>query len=131
MKRAFTLVELMVVTGIIVLLAAATVPQMRGVTADLRLREAADDVKLLLENSRRQAADSGVAVVVTRDDERLPSGVVCTMNGERAIVFPDGRIFDPDTAEPVFVRVTDERRVSWQVTTAGTCGALLVSRHEK
>jgi len=128
MKRSFTLIELMMVIGIAVLLAAVTVPGMRGIMADQRLRGAAEDVKLLLENSRHRAADNGDPVIIARDDERLPEYVECTMNSERTIVYPDGRIVDPETAGPAVIQVTDERGLAWRISTAGTCGAITLSK---
>jgi prepilin-type N-terminal cleavage/methylation domain-containing protein len=131
MKNAFTLVEIMVVMVVIVLLSAAAVPQMRGITADLRLRDTVEDVKLLLENGRRQAVDNGLAVIFTRDDQRWPCDISCMMNAERAVVFPDGRIVNEDTSNPVEIIITDGRGVSWLITTAGTCGAVTAIKLER
>jgi prepilin-type N-terminal cleavage/methylation domain-containing protein len=63
-RNGFTMLELMVVVGVIGLLAAAGVPSWRAVTANSRLREAAGDVADALVIARARAVASGDYFVV-------------------------------------------------------------------
>jgi len=61
---AFTMLELMVVVGILGLLAAAAVPSWRAMVANNRLRDAASDVLDALSLARARAISSGNHFVV-------------------------------------------------------------------
>jgi prepilin-type N-terminal cleavage/methylation domain-containing protein len=63
-RRGFTMIELMVVIGVLGLLAAAAVPSWRAVTANNRLRDAAGDVADAMAVARGRAIASGNYFVV-------------------------------------------------------------------
>jgi prepilin-type N-terminal cleavage/methylation domain-containing protein len=63
-RRGFTMLELMVVAGVLGLLAAAAVPSWRAVSANSRLRDAAGDLTDALVLARARAISSGNRFVV-------------------------------------------------------------------
>jgi prepilin-type N-terminal cleavage/methylation domain-containing protein len=97
-SRAFTLVELLVVMAAITLLAAITVPSIKGLLEGQKVRSASTMVKTHIESARARAMATGSPVAVML--ERNPNQV----NTVTALAI--GQIFPPYTGD-----VTDARGV--------------------
>lgn len=112
-RTGFTLLELIVVMGIMVIITAASVPSFMKFTKTARLRAGARDITTALRTARRLAITTRItrAVTVYLDDYTTPSGkntvtfyeTADTIKTQRAaanIYFTDDN--DPDAGELTF-----------------------------
>ena len=82
-RRGVTLVELLVVVGIMLLLAAITIPSMQGLTEGRRVREAARAVNVYFGRARSRAIESGRPCGVMFERlERQPNACVVLRQAE-------------------------------------------------
>ncbi|OPX18346.1 type II secretion system protein GspH [candidate division WOR-3 bacterium 4484_100] len=82
-KRGFTLIELMVVIGIISIIIAIAVPNFAGIQQRARIRSGAQQIAQDLRQIRERALSIGQRFLVTRPDDRhyqvtSPNGTVTT-----------------------------------------------------
>ena len=100
MRKGFTLIEIMLVAAAIVILMAATMPNLKGVTERLRLETAASHLAQQLRFAQQQAIVRDEDVVWTWDVERQQSQLyLITEERNESIIAPlneqrlQGRLF--------------------------------------
>ncbi|HRF01609.1 MAG TPA: prepilin-type N-terminal cleavage/methylation domain-containing protein [Pirellulaceae bacterium] len=72
-RTGFTLVEMLVVVGLVVVLAALAIPTVRMLTADLKVREAGRDLQSFVQDAQNAARSEGEAGIWIQRDPIAPN----------------------------------------------------------
>lgn len=72
-RPGFTLVEMLVVVGLVVVLAALAIPTVRMLTADLKVREAGRDLQSFVQDAQNAARSEGEAGIWIQRDPIAPN----------------------------------------------------------
>ena len=89
-RAAFTLVEMLVVMGIIVLLLAATLPALRGLNQSESRRGAVGNMMGVLDRARMMAISDGLATYVVFSCPTDPTQINADLRGRAYAIFEDG-----------------------------------------
>ena len=127
-RRAYTLLEILLVLALIALLMGAAVPLVSGFSREQKLRDVMRELLVMAKTARTDAMTTGrpsevifgkKAFALRRSDEKepgltssLPSGMAYTLRafGSEKSLKPDGQrwVFQPSgLCEPITVRVVD------------------------
>jgi len=122
-RQAFTLIEIMIVVGIIGLMAAISVPSLMAVMQKDGMRKAVGDVTDLLGAARAQAILKGQTTYVSfrPADNRLDSSI------DKSVTLPDGIAMEGIGINLMDFSKTEESRVRFFPN--GTCDELTLVLH--
>jgi prepilin-type N-terminal cleavage/methylation domain-containing protein len=124
--RAFTLIEIVIATAIMLVILLLAVPSLRGVLADKRLRRSLDAFNTLVNEARERSVTEHRAYLITLDGNNVDLRPEVLAKGEEPPP-PSSPFAGSDTVKMIFpAALTKEQPNEWIFWPSGTCEPAIV-----
>lgn len=125
--RAFTLIEIVIATSILLVILLMAVPSLQGVLADKRLRHSLDEFNKLVNEARERAVTEHRAYLITLDGGKIDLRPEVFVKGEEAPPPPQSPFKPADSVKIIFpAALTREQPNEWIFWPTGTCEPAIV-----
>ncbi len=125
--RAFTLIEIVIATAIMLIILLLAVPSLQGVLADKRLRRSLDAFNKLVNEARERSVSEHRAYLITLDGNNVDLRPEVLLKDEEPPEPPPSPFAQSDSIKMIFpAALTREQPNEWIFWPSGTCEPAIV-----